>query len=140
MGFKKDLRLALVAIANADSNGSTGLVDLSGDENPLWLWGNHKDKDLPITTYIFLAGDEGNQANKNDVRVRFVTWTDPSNGATYVEQGEDIRDRIVTVMTFTNLLAEGVNVSPLRPSTRDLSADDDGTVGFVLELDFFNGE
>lgn len=139
MGFHKDLRLALVTIANADTGGGS-LVALSGDANPLWLWGNHKDVNKPITTYTFLEGGEGTSAVRNNQRVRFITWTAPSNGATYVEQGEDIRDRVEAVMTFTNLLAQGVDASPLNPSRRDLQADDKGTVGFVLELDFFNGE
>ena len=61
MGFHKDLRLALVTIANADT-GAGSLVALSGDTSPLWLWGNHKDAAKPITTYTFLAGGEGTQA------------------------------------------------------------------------------
>jgi hypothetical protein len=62
-------------------------------------------------------------------------------GATYLEIGEDIRDRVEAIMTNANLTAEGLDVAPIAPSRRDLAAPDEkGIVGLMLELDFFNGE
>lgn len=141
MGFHKDLRVAMVSIATADTATDVGLVDLTGSTNPLWYYGLHKDKELPITTFILLTSDEGTVSGKSTVRVRFITWTAPSVGSTYIEKGEDIRDRIEAVMTNANLTGEGVDAAPLSPFRRDLaSSDDKGVIGLVLEIEFFNGE
>ena len=117
------------------------LVDLTGSTNPLWYYGLHKDKELPITTFILLSSDEGTVSGKSTVRVRFITWTAPSVGSTYIEKGEDIRDRLEAIMTNANLTGQSVDAAPMSPLRRDLaSSDDKGVIGLVLEIEFFNGE
>ncbi len=137
MGYYKDLRLAIITIGNADAT----LTSLTGSTNPTWYYGNHKGKELPIVTYVFLPGKEGTDSDKQTVRVRFVTWANPASGATYLDIAEDIRDRVEAIMTHTALNAQSVNTAPLNPSRRDIaSPEDKGIVGLVLEIDFFNGE
>ena len=140
MGFHKDLRVALVSIANGDTVANDGLVALTGSTNPLWYYGNHKDKELPVTTFILLPSEQGTVSGKSTVRVRFITWTAPAVGSTYIEKGEDIRDRFEAIMTNANLAGRGVDAAPMAPSRRDLaSSDDKGVIGLVLEIEFFNG-
>ena len=139
MGFFKDLRGAFITIANADT-GSGGLVPLSGSTNPLWYWGNHKNEELPVATFVIIAGEEGTSAAKNTATVRFIVWNQPASGATYIAVAEDMRDRIKAIMTNTQLTAQGVDAAPMKPGYRDLPPDNDGIIGLVMELEFFNGE
>lgn len=133
----KNLRVALVKIAK-DDTGAGGLVPLTGSTFPLLYSRALQDEELPIITYFIVAQTEGTSDGKVETLVQFTTWSGPMNGATYIEDAEDIRARLETVLTNANLLGEGVDSAPVNPRWRDLPPDTDGVIGLVLEFDFFN--
>lgn len=133
----KKLRVALVAIAVADT-GAGGLVPLTGSTFPLLYQRALQIEELPIITYFMVAQTEGTSSTKVETLVQFTTWAGPRQGATYIEDAEDIRARLETVITHAKLLAQSVDSAPTNPRWRDIPPDDDGVIGLVLELDFFN--
>jgi len=139
MAFHKDLKLAIVAVGIADT-GSGGLVNLTGKTNPIIYHRSNALKDLPIVAFFLPDSSETTASDTFDALVQFSVFSDKSQGDTYIEDAEDMRDRIKTIMTNANLSDNGVDVAPMRYRYREVPSDDDGVIGLILDIEFEQGK
>lgn len=114
-----DLKLAIYEIARKDTVASVGLVDLTGKTFPVVPRGDEIDQDLPtVAMFVTSAPISTKTPEQRLARVNFDIRVKESD-ADGLE--ETIADRLRTLMTFSGLSAEGVDVAPRELDRFDLS-------------------
>lgn len=143
----KLLRNALVEIANEDTESGVGLRDLTAQVWPLKDETHLGDASTPQAVIAAMDEVEGSMSGRFNIEVQFSIFghsTDDdrldSDGLSYIERVEDIRERLIARVTHARLLAKGVDAAPLNPVKGDLPDDGDGTKGLFLRLRFANAK
>lgn len=137
----KKVRVAIDNILNGDSEAGVGLQALTGLSSPVRYEGSQRDVEAAKihATYLLVDAPEGTKSGSETVGTQFTVWTHPSVGTDFLTKAEDARTRIKKRMRdFSLLQAEGLDAAPRSPRKRDIPPGEDGWMGLMLEMDFFN--
>lgn len=114
-----DLKLAIYEIARQDTVATVGLVDLTGKTIPVVPRGDEIEQDLPtIAMFVTSAPVSAKTPERRLARVNFDIRVkeDDVDGLE-----ETIADRLRSLLTFTGLAAEGLDVAPRELDRFDLT-------------------
>jgi hypothetical protein len=114
-----DLKLAIYEIARKDTTPTVGLVALTGKTVPVVPRGTEIEQDLPtVAMFVTSAPISTKTPEKRLARVNFDIRVkeDDADGLE-----ETIADRLRSLMTYTGLAAEGLDVSPRELDRFDLT-------------------